>query len=215
MKLYVMRHGETTWNTEWRLQGSSDIPLNENGKEMARDTGKGLLDIPFDLCFTSPLSRARETAELVLQGRNVPIIADERLREISFGEWEGNSTKGPDSPIPRDMLNCFFNKPEDYVPPKGAEPLVSLCLRTKNFLEEIIANPEYQDKTILITSHGCAARGVMQKVYGNEGLANFWNGCTPPNCSLCIVDVTNGMITLEAEDALYYECAQLPVYVIE
>lgn len=215
MKLYIMRHGETTWNTQWRLQGSSDTVLNEKGREMAVETGKGLKDVPFDLCFSSPLHRAKETAELVLQGRDVPIITDDRLREISFGSWEGNSTKGSDSPIPRDMLNCFFNKPEDYVAEDGAESLESLCSRTGEFLEELIANPMYQDKTILITSHGCAARGVMQKVYGNVGLANFWNGKTPPNCSLCIVEVVDGHMKLIAEDALYYECAELPVYVIE
>ncbi|MGI6096159.1 MAG: histidine phosphatase family protein [Lachnospiraceae bacterium] len=215
MKLYVMRHGETTWNTQWRLQGSSDTHLNENGREMAAKTGKGLKDIRFDLCFTSPLHRARETAELVLGDPKIPIIADERLREISFGEWEGKSTKGPNSPIPRDMLYCFFHKPEDYIPPKGGESLESLCHRTGMFLEEVISNPENRDKNILITSHGCAARGVMQKVYGNTGLADFWHGTTPPNCSMCVVEVNNGSMQLLEEDVIYYECDSLPEYVIE
>ena len=89
MKLYIIRHGETSWNVERRLQGASDTDLNENGIALAAITGAAMKEIPFDCCFSSPLKRARETARLVLAGRNIPVTEDERLREISFGEWEG------------------------------------------------------------------------------------------------------------------------------
>lgn len=86
MKLYVIRHGETTWNVERKLQGASDTELNENGIALAIKTGKAMKEIPFDLCFTSPLKRARHTAQLVLGDRKeVPVIEDVRLREISLG----------------------------------------------------------------------------------------------------------------------------------
>ena len=91
MKLYLVRHGQTPWNKVHRNQGRSDIPLNEYGRELAAVTGKGLEDVPFDLCFTSPLKRAKETAMLILEGRNIPIVEDERLIEISFGDYEGTS----------------------------------------------------------------------------------------------------------------------------
>ena len=87
MKLYIIRHGETVWNTEGRLQGIADIELNENGIRLARVTARGMADIPFDLAITSPLKRARQTAELVLGERKVPILEDSRLEEITFGEW--------------------------------------------------------------------------------------------------------------------------------
>ena len=74
MRLYLIRHGETEYNKLKKNQGQIDIPLNEYGRELARKTGEGLADVPFDLCFCSPLSRAKETAELILVGRNVPII---------------------------------------------------------------------------------------------------------------------------------------------
>ena len=61
MKLYIVRHGETEWNKARRIQGQVDIPLNEFGRRLARKTAKGLSDITFDLCYSSPLSRARET----------------------------------------------------------------------------------------------------------------------------------------------------------
>ncbi len=63
MKLYIVRHGETTWNALHKVQGSADIPLAEKGIQLAARTGQALKDVPFDVCFTSPLQRARQTAE--------------------------------------------------------------------------------------------------------------------------------------------------------
>ena len=66
MKLYIKRHGETVWNSLRKLQGTADIPLNENGIRLAEITGKALAEVPFDFAVSSPLSRAVETARLVL-----------------------------------------------------------------------------------------------------------------------------------------------------
>ena len=83
--------------------------LNEEGRQMAKIAGEKYKDINFDVCYCSPLVRAKETAKLVLEGRNVPIIYDERLREMSFGIYEGmeNPAKATDSPI-----RTFFKEPE-------------------------------------------------------------------------------------------------------
>ena len=89
MKLYLIRHGETDYNKQKRNQGRIDIPLNEYGRELAVKTKAGLADIPFSLCLSSPLVRARETAELILEGRPVPIFTDRRIIEMAFGVWEG------------------------------------------------------------------------------------------------------------------------------
>ena len=89
MLIYIIRHGETDWNTKRLLQGATDIPLNQNGIEVARLTAKALKDVPFDVIYTSPLSRAVQTAEIMRRDRDIPIIPDERLKEISFGPYEG------------------------------------------------------------------------------------------------------------------------------
>ena len=73
MKLYLIRHGETDWNKEFKIQGSSDIELNEYGRELAFITREGLRHIPFDIAYTSPLKRAKETAEIILGGRYMKI----------------------------------------------------------------------------------------------------------------------------------------------
>jgi len=89
MKIYMIRHGETDWNKKRKLQGQVDIPLNEFGKLLAKETAPALADVPFAVCYTSPLKRAAETARLVLGDREVPIVPDKRIQEMSFGEFEG------------------------------------------------------------------------------------------------------------------------------
>lgn len=89
MKIYMIRHGETDWNKMRRLQGQVDIPLNEFGRHLAVETAPALKDISFDIVFTSPLKRAKETAELVIGERDIPIIEDKRIMEMGFGEFEG------------------------------------------------------------------------------------------------------------------------------
>ena len=84
MKMYIIRHGQTPWNARKCLQGRSDVDLNENGIYLAELTGKALRDVTFDMAFTSPLIRAKHTAQCILAGREVPIIEDERLIEISL-----------------------------------------------------------------------------------------------------------------------------------
>ena len=89
MRLYIVRHGETDWNVQRRLQGESDVPLNHEGKAMAVKTGEALREIPFDLEVTSPYIRAEETADLILGERKLPRLTDPRIREITWGDWDG------------------------------------------------------------------------------------------------------------------------------
>ena len=109
--LYIIRHGKTDWNELHKLQGRTDIPLNESGRKMARDAGQRYKEINFDICFCSPLVRAKETAELLLEGRDVPIIEDDRLKEMSIGIYEAveNCFEREDIPV-----RTIFKEPEKY-----------------------------------------------------------------------------------------------------
>ena len=106
--LYIMRHGKTDWNACHKLQGRTDIPLNEEGRMMAAEAGEKYADIHFDECYSSPLARAKETAEIFLKGRGVPVYTDDRLVEMGFGIYEGieNSFAIKDCPI-----NSLFKNP--------------------------------------------------------------------------------------------------------
>ena len=83
--LYIMRHGRTVWNMEHKLQGKTDVPLSKAGRPVVEQAAVAYRDTHIDVCYCSPLIRAMETAEIVLRGREVPIITDARLEEMGFG----------------------------------------------------------------------------------------------------------------------------------
>ncbi len=228
MRIYIIRHGETQWNKIHRLQGRSDTDLNENGRALAMETAKGMRNIPFDLAFTSPLSRAKETAKLVLAGRDIPIIEDERLAEISFGanegrEWTGGSVVAPSCreggrpdeaapdarsfPKRDDPIYNFFRRPQDYVPAPGGETLQELAARTADFLQDICGREELRDKTILVSTHGAAARGLLNSMRTYE-LRDFWHRGVAPNCGVAILECTDGRPVLLQENVVYYQTAK-------
>lgn len=202
MRLYIIRHGETDWNVEGRLQGQSDIELNKNGLRLARVTAEAMKDINFDLCISSPLSRAVKTAEIILKGREVPLLMDDRLMELSFGSWEGLGCHKNNFEIPSDHFDDFYLKPMEFVPGEGGETILELCRRADEFYKDLLENLEYQDKTILIATHGCTVRALMNSALPNEG--DFWRGSVPMNCAVNVIDVYSGKADLVEADKVYY-----------
>lgn len=203
MNLYIVRHGQTDWNKAVRLQGRSDIPLNDYGRELARMTGEGLRDVSFDLAFTSPLSRARETAELILQGKDVELMEDDRIVEISFGKYEGLTWSEDGYTIPEDF-KLFFTAPDRYAAPDGGESIYDLAARTGEFMRELMENPQYEHKNILISTHGAALCGMLAYV-DKRPLSEFWRGEVPKNCSVNLVEVKNGQARIAVEGKVFYQ----------
>lgn len=169
--LYIMRHGKTEWNARHKLQGRTDIPLNEEGRSMAEQTAKECENIHFDICYCSPLIRATETAKIVLKGRNIPIVTDDRLLEMSFGIYEGveNSFQILDCPI-----NVLFRNPADYTPVEGAESLKDLYARTGEFLKEVVSPRLECGEDILIVGHGAMNSSMICQIK-NMPLEKFWS----------------------------------------
>lgn len=176
MQIYLLRHGQTDWNNEKKLQGRTDIKLNETGIIQANDAAKDIKEIEFDVVFSSPLSRALDTAKIITENRNIPIIVDERLVEMSFGLLEG--TKNYLS-----TLN-IFTAPEKYVPGSEAESFEDVRNRAKSFLNDIKTMPY---KRILIVSHGAFCRSLLCLI-GNIPIKDTWK--TPPmkNCQPLIIE---------------------------
>ena len=201
MKLYVLRHGITPWNKEKRVQGGVDIPLAEEGLSLAEKTGEALKDIPFDLCFSSPLKRARQTAACVLGDRKIPVILDKRIQEIDFGILEGTRFKDDNGVVISPEMDVFFNDPLRFQRPENGENIRDILERTRDFWIEKTTDPALADKTVLISTHGCAARALLQNVYQDP--EHFWHGCVPPNCSINLVEVIDGKAVLLEEDRVY------------
>ena len=91
--IYVIRHGQTDWNIQKRVMGRHDEPLNETGLHQAEEAKNNLMNTKIDIIICSPLKRARQTAEVINEGRNIPIVYDDRITERDFGEFEGKQTK--------------------------------------------------------------------------------------------------------------------------
>lgn len=89
--LYLVRHGETVWNQERKLSGHSDIPLTPKGEAQALQTAEKLRRVNFTAAFSSDLSRACRTAEIIMMGRDVPVQTTTALRERNFGQFEGST----------------------------------------------------------------------------------------------------------------------------
>ncbi len=169
--LYIMRHGKTDWNLEYRLQGRTNIQLNEMGVEQAKNAAIEYKDIHFDICFVSPLDRAMNTAKLFLEGRDIPIVVDERLVEMGFGEYEGMAHiyQHPE-------LNIYkvFKDPTNYVPDKGAESFEELISRTSAFLNEVALPLVDEGKDVLIVGHGAMNSAIVNTIRGIT-LEHFWD----------------------------------------
>lgn len=175
--LYIIRHGRTDWNVEYKLQGRTDIPLNDEGREMARKAAEQLSDVNIDICYSSPLKRAYETAQILLQSREVPIIIDSRLSEMCFGAYEGGERVIEDENCP---IASLFTDPVNYKAVEGAESFEELFKRTGEFLEEKIYPDLEKGKDILIVGHGAMNCSIVSRVRGYD-LAHFWDGMTD-NC---------------------------------
>ena len=203
MQLYLIRHGETDYNKSRRIQGQCDIELNDYGRELARITAQGLKDVPFDMAFTSPLKRARETAEIIIGSRQIPMIEDARIQEISFGAYEGLCCEESNYNIPdKEFLNFFADTPNYHVPPEG-ESFEQVIERTGKFLRELVKKDEYTDKTILISTHGCALKAMLANI-NHTPVSQFWGEGVHKNCAVTRIEVKNGEIKILEEGKTYY-----------
>ena len=167
--LYIVRHGETDWNKEHRIQGHQDIPLNNQGIIDAEKVKEKLKDIDFDIVFSSPLKRAYETAKIIT---NKDIIIDNRLIERYNGKLEGINDEELLQSIDWDDDNS----------PYEIEKLSDLSNRVFSFLDEIL--DKYNNKNILVVTH--AGIGIQIRTY--------FEGPLPKNKDVSFYRLRNGEV---------------------
>ncbi len=207
MIVYLIRHGETEYNKQRRLQGRTNIELNAYGEELARITGQGLQDIEFDLIITSPLSRAKKTAEIILGEQNnlkkASVVEDARIQEISFGDYEGLCSGKHNYNIPDPSFQNFFDAPECYQIPPNGESFEEIIKRTGEFWQELLGREDYADKTLLISTHGCALKAILANI-NQTPISQFWGGGVHKNCAVTIVEIVNGQAKVVEEGKVFY-----------
>ncbi len=198
MRLYIIRHGETDWNNEMRLQGRSDIPLNEYGVHLAKLTSEALKDLKFDEIYSSPLKRAYDTAVIIRGDRAVDIKKDERLIEMSFGDYEGVETRM----LPVDF-HMFFDAPDKYSAAPNGESFYDVIARAKDFTENVIIPKAAAIDSMLIVAHGAFINGLNTYLLKRD-IKDYWAGIFPRNCAVTSYDVTGDYFDLVSYGDIYY-----------
>ncbi|WP_235856534.1 histidine phosphatase family protein [Niallia taxi] len=151
MELGLIRHGSTAWNKEGRAQGSSDIPLDEEGLKGAKLLAERLQEGDWKIIYSSDLTRARQTAEIIANKLQIKLVLDERLRETNGGLIEGTTEA---ERIARWGMNW---REQDL----GIESSASVKARTQSFVKELAVTPV---QNTLIVSHGALLNATMSEL---------------------------------------------------
>lgn len=173
MKIYSTRHGQTDYNRDEIILGTTDIPLNETGMKQAADLAEAVEKLgDVDIIIASPMLRAMTTAGAAAQRCGLEIVTDSRLREWNYGEYEGKS---------RFTDGFAENKHQFGVKmPGGGESLLQLAHRVYSALDEIIE--KYSGKNVLIVSHGGICRVI--ETYFHDMPTEKYNGWFMGNCEI-------------------------------
>ena len=156
-RIIAIRHGETTWNVDTRIQGRLDIPLNDTGRRQAEQMARALADNPITAIYASDLTRAWETAQYLGRALSVEVTRDEGLRERGFGEFEGKTYAEIEALLPEQSLRWRKRDPE-FAPP-GGESLLTLRRRVMETAQRLAAR--HPGELIALVGHG----GVMDVLY--------------------------------------------------
>lgn len=207
--VYFLRHGQTDWNLERRLQGSvSDTKLTEEGRRMAQATGRGMAaaGLRFDRVYTSPYARARDTAELVARKTGPEPEVDSRLREMCFGKYEGQ--KYGKGVYPDENLRIFFEGDADlYVPQgEGAESFAQVQSRLRDFLEKELRPQDGKVTNVLCVAHSLVLKSLVRELAGKNAPASA-RKTLQPNCCVHVVRYDNGRFSLVETGKTYLDGA--------
>ena len=169
MKLYVVRHGETIWNAENRVQGITDIPLTDKGRLDATLLKDLVKDINIDVVISSPLERTIETAKILTDGK-LPINTDDRIKERDWGLNEGANIDDVDK---WDCWDVILNTRVQNI-----ESIQDFMYRVSSFLEDI--KVRYKDKNVLVVTHSAVIRVI-----------HYMLGKIPEDGDLTRIDIPN------------------------
>jgi broad specificity phosphatase PhoE len=181
-RLLIVRHGETPWNAEGRLQGHADIDLSEKGRQQAREVAKRLADTPIDVAYSSDLARAWHTAQIVLDQRDVPLHSNEGLRERFYGVFEGLTVEERQAQFP-DEFAASLIKDLEFASP-GGESALGTLRRMTGVIGEI--KERHLNETVLIVGHGGSLRSAIIALMELPPEAT-WR-FVMANCSLTVID---------------------------
>lgn len=183
---YIIRHGETVFNRKGRIQGWCDSPLTDLGVSQAKQLGKELKNILFDVCFCSTSERAIDTANYILGDRNVKIIPSKKLKEQSYGDFEAEKS-----------VNIFkdgVSFPDGYRF-CGGENHSDVIERVMNELKKIAS--EYPNANVLVVCHGSAIKHIVNYLSPGFVMEKPTTAALVPNCSITQIDYDDDFKLIE------------------
>jgi broad specificity phosphatase PhoE len=185
--LLLVRHGETDWNRDGRWQGHSDTHLNDAGREQARQVAADLGHV--DAIYASDLTRARETAEIIAADLGLDVRTDARLRERSFGAWEGLSMPEIEEQFGDALARWRLG---DGPGADDAEPFEAFAERVREFVEEVLAR--HPDEAVLVVSHGGSIRVIHALATGLDYVRDHRAIPGVPNCAVARYAARDGKL---------------------
>ena len=185
-RIIVVRHGQTEWNRVVRFRGVIDVPLNETGLAQARAVGRRLAPLPISAVYSSPLSRALQTAQAIAEPHGLTVVPHAGLKDISFGAWGGLTPEEVQEKYP-DLLPRWFAEPHLVRPPDG-ETLDEVRERLALFVQEIIAR--HADETVVLVAHQVVNRVLCCYLIGLDN-SNYWR-IAQDNCCIDVFDHHDG-----------------------
>ena len=196
LTLYIVRHGETEWNIENKLQGWMDSALTNKGIEHSLRLQKRLEPVYFQHIYASPSGRAIHTANLIKGLQNIEVKTDENLKEIHLGSWEGKTHDEVKLNEP-ERYDHFWNAPHLYVADTG-ETFEQLQQRVDNFLSSIVT--EHTEGNILVVTHTVFIKMLLANVK-QLPISELWGPPYIKDTSLSIIEFENSSsnILLEAD----------------
>lgn len=156
-RIIAIRHGETAWNVDTRIQGHLDISLNDTGLWQAEQLAQALADEPIAAIYTSDLKRAHATAQAVARTTGAPLTTELGLRERSFGHFQGRTFAQINAELPEDALR--WRKRDPHYAPEGGESLVTLRERIERIVTTLAQ--QHAGEQIVLVAHG----GVLDVLY--------------------------------------------------
>ncbi len=162
--LVLVRHGQSLWNLENRFTGWVDVPLTAKGESEARRAGELLKETPFQVAYTSGLTRAQRTLELILDsmGASVPVIKDIALNERHYGDLQGMNKDDMRKQYGEEQVHIWRRSFD--VPPPNGEALKNTAERTLPFFERCVLGDIRQGKNVLVVAHGNSNRSIVMQL---------------------------------------------------
>ncbi len=197
LNLFLVRHGQTKWNVEKRLQGFLDSDLTELGVFQAEKLGERLSEVEFSKIYVSPRGRTLKTAKLVAGNKENELLTDDRLQEMNFGSLEGREFETIEHKYKVELDNMHVD-PVIYNPVSyGGETFDSLLSRSEDFLNDITK----KDKgNVLVVAHGMSLMAIIA-VINKIKLEDYWNKGLKPNVSLTLYEYNGDSF----DEKLFYD----------